>query len=101
MLDEFDVDNLRQVVLHELCHYHLHLNGQDYHHRSHAFKVLLQQVGGKRYAPTTSARRISSANRLIYQCTKCQAIISRKQHFNTVRYVCARCGGHFKLISTS
>lgn len=57
MYTEFDLHNLRQVVLHELCHYHLHLLGMDYHHRSREFKALLTQVGGSRYAPPTSKRR--------------------------------------------
>lgn len=101
MIDEFDLDNLRGVVLHELCHYHLHLSGQDYHHRSPEFKLLLHQVGGARYAPATVSVNTRQSKKIIYQCLKCHATIIRKRHFNTSRYVCSRCGGHFKLISTS
>lgn len=31
MYESFDLANLRGVVLHELCHYHLHLAGHDCH----------------------------------------------------------------------
>ncbi|WP_137597891.1 SprT family protein [Paucilactobacillus kaifaensis] len=102
MIDDFDLKNLRQVVLHELCHYHLHLSGQDYHHRSREFKVLLQQVGGARYAPLVPNSLAPRQNKkIVYQCTNCYSRIIRKRHFNTTRFVCARCGGHFELISAS
>lgn len=96
MYTEFDLDNLRRVVLHELCHYHLHLLGMDYHHRSHAFRTLLAQVGGSRYAPPTSKRQPRTA-KWLYQCTGCGVVIARQRRFNTRRYVCRRCGHHFKL----
>lgn len=95
MYIEFDLLTLRGVVLHELCHYHLHLLGADYHHRSREFRQLLQQVGGLRYAPPTSKRRINSPQ-WHYQCTGCGIIITRRR-FNTSRYVCRRCGQKFKL----
>lgn len=102
MIDNFDLNNLRQVVLHELCHYHLHLNGQDYHHRSPEFKILLQQVGGARYAPPiTNGMSTIKNKKIVYQCTQCRTRITRKRHFDTTRYVCAHCGGHFKLIAVN
>lgn len=96
MYTEFDLDNLKKVVLHELCHYHLHLLGMDYHHRSQAFQTLLTEVDGSRYAPPTSKRRPRQA-KWFYQCTGCGATIARQRRFNTRRYVCRRCGHHFKL----
>lgn len=99
MYSEFDLVNLRQVVLHELCHYHLHLLGMDYHHRSRAFKRLLAQVGGSRYAPPTSKRQKKQGAKWIYQCTGCGVEIARQRRFNTRRYVCRRCGHHFYLKS--
>lgn len=100
MIDDFDLDNLRQVVLHELCHYHLHLSGHDYHHRSREFKVLLWQVGGARYAPASNIGVGKKQTRkIVYQCMHCGTNITRKRHFDITRFVCAHCGGHFKLIS--
>lgn len=97
MYTEFDLDNLRKVVLHELCHYHLHQTGQDYRHRSRAFKTLLARVGGSRYAPVTSKARPRRQYRWIYQCTGCGILIGRQRRFNTHRYVCRRCGKQFRL----
>ncbi|MGM9892597.1 SprT family protein [Limosilactobacillus sp.] len=99
MYTEFDLENLKRVVLHELCHYHLHQTGQDYRHRSVAFRTLLAQVGGSRYAPPTSRARRNNKRRWRYQCTGCGVVIARQRRFNTQRYVCRRCGHHFKLLS--
>ncbi|HJA73585.1 MAG TPA: SprT family protein [Candidatus Limosilactobacillus faecipullorum] len=96
MYEEFDLANLKRVVLHELCHYHLHLAGMGYRHRDADFKRLLTAVGGSRYAPAISRRRGLKPQRIIYyQCQQCGEIIQRKRRFNTVRYVCAKCGGKF------
>ncbi|WP_251576437.1 SprT family protein [Limosilactobacillus agrestimuris] len=95
MYTEFDLDNLKRVVLHELCHYHLHLTGRDYHHRSADFRQLLTRVGGSRYAPVTSKARQRTHHYWRYQCTGCGVPIVRQRRFNTNRYVCRRCGHHF------
>lgn len=84
---------LAGVILHELCHYHLHLTGHDYHHRSHDFKTLLKRVGGSRFAPT-----VGKVNGWEYQCQGCGVKIFRQRRFNVHRYRCARCGGRFHLL---
>ncbi|WP_267201872.1 SprT family protein [Limosilactobacillus kribbianus] len=99
MLTEFDQDNLKRVVLHELCHYHLHLTGQDYHHRSPTFRHLLARVGGSRYAPPTSKVQQRRQAKWLYRCQGCGVVIARQRRFNTARYVCRRCGSHFCLIN--
>lgn len=96
MYTEYDLKNLKQVVLHELCHYHLHLLGEDYHHQSTEFRSLLSRVGGARYAPPTSKQRQSKV-KWYYQCTGCGILISRQRRFNINRYVCRRCGSKFEL----
>lgn len=96
MYTEFDRTNLKKVVLHELCHYHLHQTGRDYRHRSREFRHLLAQVGGSRYAPVTSKAR-QRKYRWQYRCTGCGAVILRQRRFDTSRYVCRRCGHHFRL----
>lgn len=99
MLSEHDLAVLRGVILHELCHYHLHLSGKGYRHRDRDFKALLKRVGGSRYAPATKAHRVSHY-RHYYQCQGCGIVIVRRRRFNTSRYHCARCGGRFRLIRT-
>lgn len=99
MLTEHDEATLEGVILHELCHYHLHLLGRDYHHRSRDFKRLLKAVGGSRYAPLSpSQQRRRPRYRWEYQCQRCGAKLWRQRRFNVNRYVCRRCGGRFKLI---
>lgn len=64
MLEEYDLATLKQVVLHELCHYHLHLTGQGFGHRDRDFKALLMQVGGAgtpRRLPRPGARGSGSS----------------------------------------
>ena len=96
MYTEYNLDSLKRVVLHELCHYHLHLLGKDYHHQSAEFRSLLSRVGGARYAPPTSKRQHRRV-KWYYQCTSCGIVIGRQRRFNTSRYVCRRCGSKFKL----
>lgn len=45
------------IIKHELCHYHLHLMGLGYQHKDRDFKILLNRVGGSRYAPDIGLRR--------------------------------------------
>ncbi|WP_251547565.1 SprT family protein [Limosilactobacillus caecicola] len=97
MLEEFNEANLRQVILHELCHYHLQLAGAGYRHRDRDFKQLLQAVGGSRYAPPTSKARHQHRFRYLYRCQGCGVLLPRQRRFNVRRYHCARCGGRFRL----
>lgn len=98
MLTEFDEQTLKGVILHELCHYHLHLAGRGHQHRDADFKALLAQVGGLRYAPATSARKQALQQpKYGYQCQSCGAWVYRRRRFNVNRYVCRRCGGRFVL----
>ena len=41
-------EEVEKIIKHELCHYHLHLEGKGYQHRDADFKQLLAQVGGSR-----------------------------------------------------
>ncbi|WP_295731401.1 SprT family protein [uncultured Limosilactobacillus sp.] len=100
MLEEFDEQNLERVILHELCHYHLHLAGRGYRHRDHDFKTLLKAVGGSRYAPLTSTAAQQKTPRYRYRCQGCGVILLRQRRFNVYRYHCARCGGRFRLEKT-
>lgn len=87
------------IVKHELCHYHLHLSGQPYQHRSPAFKTLLAQVGGSRYVPATAApsRQAQHPARYQYRCQKCGQVYWRQRRINLQRFVCGRCQGQLRL----
>ena len=43
------MEELIRIIKHELCHYHLHLEGKGYKHRDQDFKELLQKVGASRF----------------------------------------------------
>lgn len=94
MLTEHDFNTLVGVIKHELCHYHLHLKGRGYRHRDRAFKQLLQQVKGSRYAPHSRKPR----KKLCYRCLECGQEYLRFRKIDTKRYVCSRCQGHLILI---
>ena len=51
ILKVFGIDIFRQIVRHELCHYHLYYGGLGYRHKDKDFKHLLKEVDGLRYAP--------------------------------------------------
>ena len=42
-------DAVVKIILHELCHYHLHISGKGYQHKDQDFKRLSQQVGAPRF----------------------------------------------------
>lgn len=86
MLSEFDVENLVGVIRHELVHYHLHVNGQPHQHKDQAFKQLLAEVGGARYAPVTSKRQVN----YIYECANGHRM-ERQRQVDVRKYVCGKC----------
>ena len=98
-LDEFGMDELIGIIKHELCHYHLHLEGKGYQHRDRDFKQLLQHVGGPRYCSSLPVNEVKRKPRkvLTYICMNCDLVFNRKRRIDTHRYVCGRCRGNLKL----
>lgn len=92
----FGKETFVAIIKHELCHYHLHLEGKGYQHKNREFKELLAKTGGSRYAPHV----IKEEKILIYQCQKCQRCIQRRRKVNTQRYVCGFCQGKLKWLET-
>lgn len=86
------------IIKHELCHYHLHIEGRGYKHRDPEFRELLSKVGAPRFCkPLQTAARIKKT--LEYQCTACMFIYKRHRRMDTSKYVCGKCGGKIKLVS--
>lgn len=79
----------RQIVRHELCHYHLYREQKGYRHRDRDFQELLAAVDGLRYTP----RRPQEAAKWHYQCDACGQSYPRKRRMNHLLYRCSRCGG--------
>ncbi|MFX3619480.1 MAG: SprT family protein [Sporolactobacillus sp.] len=95
--EHFGLDPFIKIIKHELCHYHLHLEGRGYRHRDTDFRVLLQQVGGSRYCGKIPGADNRSEFRYTYRCTSCGMLYNRKRRLDTAKYVCGSCGGRLCL----
>ena len=62
----------RGIVIHELCHYHLHLRGMGHRHQDQDFKEWLQRYGGLRYSPRLEE---TEKKNHLYECEKMRDII--------------------------
>jgi SprT-like protein len=83
------------IIKHELCHYHLHLEGKGYQHRDADFRLLLKEVDAPRFCtPIPGKKKRRTMNRmLIYTCSGCNQQYKRKRSINTSKYVCGKCKG--------
>lgn len=98
-LTEHGPEALAGIIKHELCHYHLHIEGKGYKHQDPEFKALLKQVGGLRYCEALPGARRTVPYKYLYVCSGCSQSYKRKRRVNTAKYVCGKCRG--KLILTS
>ncbi|WP_040607048.1 SprT family protein [Salsuginibacillus kocurii] len=96
---EFGKEEICDILKHELCHYHLHLEGRGYRHRDKEFKEWLAAVGGKRHCQSLSTSQSRSTKRHTYECMKCQLKYVRKRQMNTAKFVCGACSGALKKIN--
>lgn len=86
-------EELIKVIKHELCHYHLHLQGLGHQHKDQTFKRLLKQTGGSRYCLPLKAITWQ-----VYECQNCQAHLRRRKKVDTKRYVCGNCHGKLRYV---
>lgn len=99
-LASFGVEETEKIIKHELCHYHLHLQGRGYQHRDQEFKELLAQVGGSRYCqslPGTATERRRLPYRYMLICKACGQQYKRKRKTDPRKYACGRCRGKLLL----
>ncbi|MGC6768647.1 SprT family protein [Enterococcus sp. LJL128] len=94
VLEKYGLAELIGVIKHELCHYHLHIEGRGYQHKDPEFKKLLAVTGGSRYVQSL----VDEQQFQVYRCTSCGGVIKRKRKINTQRYVCGNCRGTLKWI---
>jgi SprT-like protein len=99
-LEQLGENELVGIIKHELCHYHLHLEGKGYQHRDPEFKGLLKKVGAPRYCnQLTEKPKIRASKKIsIYECTNCHLQYKRKRSIDTSRYVCGKCRGKLKKV---
>ncbi len=85
-------EELCLVILHELCHYHLHRMGKPYAERDAEFQSLLSLVG----APPM-AKAMPQKMRYSLICVVCDAHYYRKIKTDPRRFRCGKCKGELKL----
>ncbi len=98
-LEVFGEEEFEKIIKHELCHYHLHIEGRGYRHQDIEFKRLLEEVGGSRFCQLIPGAKRESQWRYIYQCQTCTLKYIRKRRINLKRYGCGKCGGRLALLS--
>lgn len=91
---EMDQDEFIGIIKHELCHYHLHIEGKPFQHRDKEFRNLLKLTGSPRFC-----RPLPSENfyRYIFKCKSCGLLYSRKRKMDVKRYRCGKCSGAIEL----
>ncbi|BBK27697.1 SprT family protein [Staphylococcus arlettae] len=92
----YGMEALTNIIKHELCHYHLHLEGKGYKHKDYDFKKLSKQVNAPRYCEPLESYE-SRAN-YIYECTNCKTKFMRIRKVNTRKMVCSLCHQKLTLI---
>lgn len=97
LLSYFGKEELVGVIKHELCHYHLHLEGKGYRHQDQDFKRLLKEVGGSRYVKDLRPYLVKYYYE--YSCQQCHKKIIRQRRVDVTKYVCGTCGGQLHLIA--
>lgn len=96
--EKFGIKELEGIILHELCHYHLHIEGKGYKHRDKDFRELLKRVGAPRYCSTIEEKKKGVT--YIYTCNQCGQKYYRKRKINLSKYCCGKCFGKLKLTKT-
>lgn len=93
-LTEHGINALIDIIKHELCHYHLHLQGRGYKHGDQDFKELCQTTGAPRFCQPLSRHR---DYQYIYQCNHCEQLYYRKRKINLIKYRCGICHSELHL----
>ncbi|MRG87207.1 SprT family protein [Salinibacillus xinjiangensis] len=96
-LDELGMDELIGIIKHELCHYHLHIEGKGYQHRDRDFRELLNKTGSPRHCRALPSVR-ERTNSHTYKCTQCGHLYYRKRRVNVQKYRCGKCRGKLKKV---
>ncbi|MDS9472191.1 SprT family protein [Sporosarcina pasteurii] len=97
------MEELIGVIKHELCHYHLHLEGKGYQHRDQDFKELLAKTSSPRYCKPLAQRNKRTTTFHIYECKLCKLQYKRRRRMDIAKYRCGKCSGEIiqiKSIST-
>ncbi|KGX90583.1 hypothetical protein N781_07270 [Pontibacillus halophilus JSM 076056 = DSM 19796] len=96
-LEELGLEEFEGIMKHELCHYHLHIEGKGYQHRDPEFRALMKATGSPRHCkPLPSAQR---QKKYVYQCMSCEQQYARQRQIDLKRYRCGSCKGSLKKVT--
>ncbi|MFD1067140.1 SprT family protein [Oceanobacillus locisalsi] len=88
---EFEEEELHGIIKHELCHYHLHIEGKGYQHRDREFRELLAKTGSPRHCKQLPSQQ--NRYRYTYECEKCKMTYKRIRKVDVSRFRCGKCKG--------
>lgn len=97
-LTELGIEELIGIIKHELCHYHLHIEGRPFGHRNQEFKALLKETNSPRHCRPLPSEQRDISNVHQYECIRCGQLYKRKRRVNINQYTCGRCKGKIKLV---
>lgn len=92
----FGEDVLVGIIKHELCHYHLHLQGKGFKHQDRDFIYLMEKVGAPRYCDQIPGTENRESFKHLYECVGCKLRYKRKRKIDVKKYVCGKCKGKLK-----
>ncbi|OLN21811.1 SprT family protein [Domibacillus antri] len=95
---EYGEEELIGIIKHELCHYHLHLQGKGYKHRDRDFQKMLAETDSPRYCRALPGNKALKKEQSViyYSCLQCGIIYKRRRKMNVNKYVCGSCRGRLK-----
>ncbi|WP_461180540.1 SprT family protein [Virgibacillus kimchii] len=88
---EMDEGEFTGIIKHELCHYHLHIEGKGYRHGDVDFKLLLKKTGSPRHCNPLPSNQPKYKHQ--YKCKQCGFIYRRTRRINTKKFGCGKCRG--------
>lgn len=87
------MNELIGVIKHELCHYHLHIEGKGYQHRDADFRKLLKETASPRFCKPLVKRTQKNVSFHIYKCISCTLEYKRQRRMDVKKYRCGKCAG--------
>lgn len=88
---EFDDEEVIGIIKHELCHYHLHIEGKGFKHGDKDFKALLKATGSPRHCSPLPSMK--DRYKHIYKCKNCGHSYKRLRRIDLNKYRCGKCRG--------
>lgn len=83
--EQYGEEELIQVIKHELCHYHLHLEGKGYRHRDRDFRELLQKVQAPRFCKPVLLSKTKKRTLLQMHIMSLYVCAKKSIRYNSIR----------------